>query len=61
MPSAPSSEGLNSAVPESALQKKDSGGEFGVYDKASMESRLRYLKFVTRTAEKRLELGVLAV
>jgi len=27
-------------------------GEFGVYDKAPMESRLRYLKFVTRTAEK---------
>jgi endoglucanase len=27
-------------------------GEFGVYDKAPMDSRLRYLKFVTRTAEK---------
>lgn len=27
-------------------------GEFGVYDKAPMESRLRYLKFVTRTMEK---------
>lgn len=27
-------------------------GEFGVYDKAQMESRVRYLKFVTRTAEK---------
>lgn len=55
MPSAPSSEGLNSAVPESALQRKDSGGEFGVYDKTPMESRLRYLKLVTRKAEKQLE------
>ena len=27
-------------------------GEFGVYDKAPMESRLRYLQFVTRTAEE---------
>ena len=27
-------------------------GEFGVYDKAPMQSRLRYLKFVTGTAEK---------
>ncbi|MBE0537914.1 MAG: glycoside hydrolase family 5 protein [Phycisphaerae bacterium] len=27
-------------------------GEFGVYDKAEMESRVRYLRFVTRTAEK---------
>jgi endoglucanase len=27
-------------------------GEFGVYDKAPMESRLRYLRFVTRTMEK---------
>jgi endoglucanase len=27
-------------------------GEFGVYDKAPMDSRIRYLKFVTRTAEK---------
>ena len=27
-------------------------GEFGVYDKAPMESRVRYLSFVTRTAEK---------
>jgi len=27
-------------------------GEFGVYDKAPLESRLRYLKFVTRTMEK---------
>jgi hypothetical protein len=61
MPSAPSLEGLNSGVPESALQRKDSGGKFGVYDKAPMESPLRYLKFVIRTAEKRLALGVLAV
>lgn len=27
-------------------------GEFGVYDKAPMESRVRYLAFVTRTAEE---------
>jgi len=27
-------------------------GEFGVYDKAPMDSRLRYLRFVTRTVEK---------
>jgi endoglucanase len=27
-------------------------GEFGVYDKAPMESRLRYLRFVTAAAEK---------
>ena len=27
-------------------------GEFGVYDKAPMESRVRYLKFVTGAAEK---------
>ncbi len=27
-------------------------GEFGVYDKAPLESRLRYLKFVTRTMER---------
>ncbi len=28
-------------------------GEFGVYDKAEMSSRVRYLDFVTREAEKR--------
>jgi endoglucanase len=27
-------------------------GEFGVYDKAAMESRVRYLRFVTRAMEK---------
>jgi endoglucanase len=27
-------------------------GEFGVYDKADMDSRVRYLSFVTRLAEK---------
>ena len=27
-------------------------GEFGVYDKAAMESRVRYLNYVTRSMEK---------
>jgi hypothetical protein len=35
-------------------------GEFGVYDKAEM-SRVRYLDFVTREAEKRGWAGLLAV
>ena len=37
-------------------------GEFGVYDKAEMASRVRWTSFVTRQAEKRaMELGLVAV